>query len=82
MGKISQFSGRCHTEISFMVSTIQTNQPCFIFYFYFISEVGEQPFRAVMVKERKGSHHGQDSTERTEVFRQQNEQHHGTDQMN
>jgi len=46
MGKISQFSGRCHTEISFMV--------------------GEQPFRAVMVKERKGSHHGQDSAERTE----------------
>jgi len=46
MGKISQFSGRCHTEISFMV--------------------GEQPFRAVMVKERKGSHHGQDSAQRTE----------------
>jgi len=46
MGKISQFSGRCHTEISFMV--------------------GEQPFRAVMVKERKGSHHGQDSADRTE----------------
>ena len=45
-------------------------------------KVGEQPFRAVMVKERKGSHSGQDSAERTEVFRQQNEQHHGTDQMN
>ena len=29
--------------------------------------MGEQPFRAVMVKERKGSHHGQDSSERTEV---------------
>merc|ERR1712156_937923 len=46
MGKISQFSGRCHTEISFMV--------------------GDLPFRAVMVKERKGSHHGQDSAPRTE----------------
>ena len=35
-------------------------------------KVGEQPFRAVMVKERKGSHHGQDSAERTEVFWKQN----------
>merc|ERR1711956_51040 len=28
--------------------------------------VGEQPFRAVMVKQRNGSHHGQDSGQRTE----------------
>ena len=35
---------------------------------YFTQKVGDLPFRAVMVKERKGSHHGQDSAPRTEVL--------------
>ena len=33
-----------------------------------LQKVGDLPFRAVMVKERKGSHHGQDSAPRTEVL--------------